>query len=111
MIDKTQNVLAREGRCGGEGELFFSTERKDWADAKVLCRKCPVQDLCLRYALESKEVFGVWGGADQRQLREALGVDSHGSPYSWPTVRCPSCRTAQPGEARDIDNATQSSRR
>lgn len=30
--------------------------------AKRICQPCPVRDQCLRYALESGEPYGVWGG-------------------------------------------------
>lgn len=109
--EQAQNVLAEKGRCVGEHEIFFSDNRKDWAKAKTICRKCPVMDLCLGYALETKQVYGVWGGADQRQLREAVGLDAKEQPFSWGTLRCPSCRTAQPAEDRDIENATNAQRR
>jgi len=30
--------------------------------AKAICAECPVRMLCLEYALEESEVFGIWGG-------------------------------------------------
>jgi hypothetical protein len=32
------------------------------AQAKQICRFCPVKTPCLVYALENDERFGVWGG-------------------------------------------------
>lgn len=94
-LEKAQHELTRRGNCGGMQDLFFSTARADWAEAKLVCRRCPVQDVCLAYALEAKETHGVWGGADHRQLREALGLDSNGEPYAYSIVRCPQCRTSE----------------
>jgi len=30
--------------------------------AKAICRQCPLQQLCLDYAVTAKEEFGIWGG-------------------------------------------------
>jgi WhiB family transcriptional regulator, redox-sensing transcriptional regulator len=35
------------------------------ADAKRVCRKCPVRLQCLEYALEAGEHSGVWGGLNE----------------------------------------------
>jgi WhiB family redox-sensing transcriptional regulator len=55
-------------------ELFFPLDNSGPArlqaeQAKAVCRRCPVTDKCLEWALESKEGFGVWGGltADERR--------------------------------------------
>jgi WhiB family redox-sensing transcriptional regulator len=40
------------------------------AEAKAICRRCPVQAACLEYGMG--ESFGVWGGSsprDRRRLR------------------------------------------
>ncbi len=41
------------------------------AEAKTVCRRCPVVSRCLSYALETNQPFGVWGGMSERE-REAL---------------------------------------
>ena len=30
--------------------------------AKSICRECPLQIMCLDYAVTAKEEFGIWGG-------------------------------------------------
>ncbi|MHC3455894.1 WhiB family transcriptional regulator [Streptomyces prasinus] len=32
--------------------------------AKAICRRCPLQDACLKGAFERGEEFGGWGGTD-----------------------------------------------
>jgi WhiB family transcriptional regulator, redox-sensing transcriptional regulator len=39
--------------------------------AKAVCAACPVIDNCLRWALEAREPYGVWGGLSVDE-REAL---------------------------------------
>ena len=44
------------------------------AAAKLVCRKCDVQDACLEFALATNQEAGVWGGTDEderRKLRKA----------------------------------------
>ena len=37
--------------------------------AKAVCRSCPVQDACLRFAFETNQEAGVWGGTDEDERR------------------------------------------
>lgn len=62
--------------------------------------QCPVREECLRWALENKEIWGVWGGCDESELRRALWVDAQG--HSKPRCRfpnCPNCK-ARPSKLR-----------
>ena len=51
-------------------ELFFPTGNTGSAilqieEAKAVCRRCDVVDTCLRWAIDSDQEFGVWGGVDE----------------------------------------------
>jgi WhiB family redox-sensing transcriptional regulator len=37
--------------------------------AKAVCRSCPVQDACLRFAFETNQEAGIWGGTDEDERR------------------------------------------
>ena len=59
--------------CKGKTELMFPKQHKDItyiAQARALCRTCPVIDNCLEYALEfpPADMHGVWAGLTSRQL-------------------------------------------
>jgi len=43
-------------------EVFFAESPADVEAAKLLCRDCPVREVCLAGALERREPWGVWGG-------------------------------------------------
>ena len=54
--------------------LFFplgdtGVEPDQIAEAKVVCQRCQVIETCLRWAIESHQDDGVWGGlsADERR--------------------------------------------
>ena len=55
-------------------ELFFPIGNTGPAlvqieEAKVVCRRCSVVDECLRWALESGQDAGVWGGLSEDERR------------------------------------------
>lgn len=39
------------------------------AEAKAVCRTCPVQAACLEWALENRQDSGVWGGLSENERR------------------------------------------
>lgn len=77
--------LARDwrhrARCRDEDpELFFPVGTSgpallQIAEAKSVCRRCPVVSECLTFALDSEaqfDVFGVWGGMTEDERDELL---------------------------------------
>ena len=65
---------------GKDSTLFFAPnyfERRDEKDArearaKAFCRRCPVREPCLDYALRTRETHGVWGGSNEMERRQLL---------------------------------------
>lgn len=55
---------------GCDPALFFPGRGEMTPEVRAVCRECVVQEICLEYALENREVFGVWGGKSERQRRE-----------------------------------------
>lgn len=52
--------------------LFFSLDDDDQRAAQELCRSCPVQQECLRFALENREMYGIWGGMQESDRRSVI---------------------------------------
>lgn len=55
-------------------ELFFPVGQGPDAtaqtgQAKEVCRRCPVMDQCLQWALETRQDAGVWGGASEQERK------------------------------------------
>jgi WhiB family redox-sensing transcriptional regulator len=78
---------ADEGACKGKSKVFFpsgecgsnAVSPEVTAAAKAVCRRCPVQEPCLEFALATGERFGVWGGLDvgeRRRLSAMSGASS-----------------------------------
>ena len=61
--------------CRDEGpELFFPLGNTGPAllqieEAKQVCRRCPVREECLAWALETGQDAGVWGGLSEDERR------------------------------------------
>lgn len=59
--------------------FFFEEEGRDANReykkrlAKKICEQCPVQMLCLEYALENHEQYGIWGGLTKPEREKILG--------------------------------------
>lgn len=76
-------------------ERFFSEDMVEQSlVAAEYCYECPVRDLCLQSALDHKTHWGVWGGANQEHLRDALGLDENGRTDRARSAftLCPKCR-------------------
>ena len=57
-----------EAACRDEDpELFFPIGNT--GPAQAVCRRCPVVDDCLRWALETGQDSGVWGGLSEDERR------------------------------------------
>ncbi|WP_121257785.1 WhiB family transcriptional regulator [Nocardioides ferulae] len=65
-------ILAVDGACADArvGDVFF--EEDTYAEAAAVCGRCPVQAICLAYALPN-ESHGVWGGLTPEERRTARG--------------------------------------
>jgi WhiB family transcriptional regulator, redox-sensing transcriptional regulator len=63
------------GSCRGENpSLFFAPDHESphqrrlrETAAKTICSRCPVRTACRAYALETGELYGIWGGTTERE--------------------------------------------
>ncbi|MDQ0989007.1 WhiB family transcriptional regulator [Streptomyces sp. V3I7] len=65
----------QQARCRHEDpDLFFpiggaGPSLSQIRQAKSVCRRCPVREPCLRWALEIGQTSGIWGGATEHERR------------------------------------------
>lgn len=84
-----------QGACrDADPELFFPTgntpeAKAQTAEAKKVCARCPVRDVCLSWALDSGQDTGVLGGLDEEERRGLHGrlsaADSPPPAREWGT--------------------------
>jgi WhiB family redox-sensing transcriptional regulator len=74
--DPSEMAWIEGGRCIGEDpELFFPVGTSGQAVAQAaraiaVCLPCPVQALCLEWALDTCQDAGVWGALGEEQRRQ-----------------------------------------
>jgi len=65
-------------RAVDDPEIFFPVSSagaglSEIARAKAVCSRCSVREQCLEYAVETRQVHGVWGGASENERRAIAG--------------------------------------
>lgn len=75
-------------------DSFFANKPSQQMEAKKLCGVCPVKRDCVKWALDSKQLWGIWGGLDYQQMRNTLSVNWDGQEMRYKKFPlCPSCRS------------------
>jgi hypothetical protein len=75
-------------------EKFFANKPSQQLEAKKLCNICPVKQDCLTWALDNKQIWGIWGGLDSQKIRNTLSVNWEGQEMRYKKFPlCPNCRT------------------
>lgn len=60
---------------GNSGPALLQTEQ-----ARAVCTRCPVMETCRKWALDTDQEFGVWGGLsedDRRSLKHTARSRAH----------------------------------
>lgn len=58
-----------ECRLAEDADDFFGRDRAKARAALQLCRRCPVRDACLEFALANDHRYGIWGGLTEDKRR------------------------------------------
>ena len=75
VVDSDHDRWREHAACrDSDASLFFPAGSTGAAieqieAAKAVCATCPVRDDCLRFALETNQEDGVWGGRDEIERR------------------------------------------
>ena len=64
-----KNALCAKPKNRKYLDWFFSKDFSKKYAAKNLCFICPVRSECLQWALEHKQIWGIWGGKDEIDIR------------------------------------------
>jgi WhiB family redox-sensing transcriptional regulator len=76
-VEIEQLPWAADAKClQADPETFFPEKGGSTREAKRICVQCDVRELCLDYALENDERFGIWGGLSERERRKLKRIAS-----------------------------------
>lgn len=85
---------AKDAACQDTPDVdFYSNDPLEKKLAKSICNDCPVKLMCLQAALNNHERFGIWGSADEIELRKDQAINAKGEshPSTQGKIRCPGC--------------------
>jgi len=71
-----ERAACRDSEPESHNPAFFSGSLEDSLVAFAMCVSCPVRSDCLRFAVETGQEHGTWGGVTEDMLR--LLVSTHG---------------------------------
>ena len=72
---------------------FFANKPSQQYPALKICEACPIKDICLKSALEEKQIWGIWGGLTPKKIRRTLSVNWDGQEMRHKRFPlCPSCK-------------------
>ncbi len=57
----------RYGSCWGSFDSSFFPDTYGGKRAVAICERCPVEEVCLDYAIVTNQKHGVWGGKTRSQ--------------------------------------------
>ncbi len=100
----------RFARCRGLASAvrdpFFDPTAE--AEAVAICQPCPVAAECLAYAVSTGQVYGVWGGRPQQEVRRLIAHDrqgrrarTNGAPIRHHNARKTQCKHGHPFDVRN----------
>ena len=72
--DWRDDALCSSDSVAPRKDWFFSSDPSERYAAKQLCYGCPVRRQCIGWALDNRQIWGVWGGHDEVQNRRTLAV-------------------------------------
>lgn len=67
-----------DGLCGQVGgDMWFLTTGDNAQPSKAVCGRCPVRGACRDWAIETDQLYGIWGGLTRTErIREAQRRDA-----------------------------------
>ena len=88
-MDNHAGWWSRAACATADPELFFPISHSGPAvrqimRAKAVCARCEIQRECLRYALDTGSMQGVWGGMTEEERRRLLRRNRRAGVASLP---------------------------
>ena len=105
-IDEAADWRSQGACLSADPDLFFpispgGPSQRQEKRAKAVCGACPVKAPCLAFAIETRQVHGVWGGLGEEELARLRS--SRRAPGAGPQRIPGTGRVAGPGRGHGRD--------
>lgn len=84
QLSRSNMSWMEEGACQNldeDSQIFFPAQGYNAREAKKICARCPVRVQCLNWSIETRQMFGVWGGVGEKKRRMMMRLRYGYSPY------------------------------
>ena len=84
LLSRANMSWMERGICHNRDEdasIFFPDPGNNANQAKKMCARCPVREKCLDWSIETRQMYGVWGGVAEKKRRKMMQLRYGRTPY------------------------------
>jgi hypothetical protein len=84
LLSRANTVWMEQGACQNrdeDGKIFFPDPGNNAVMAKKMCGRCPVREKCLDWSIETRQMYGIWGGVSEKKRRQMMHLRYGRAPY------------------------------
>jgi WhiB family redox-sensing transcriptional regulator len=84
LLSRANTAWMEAGVCQNkdeDGKIFFPDAGNNAFAAKRMCARCPVREKCLDWSIETRQMYGVWGGVAEKKRRKMMHLRHGRTPY------------------------------
>jgi WhiB family redox-sensing transcriptional regulator len=84
LLSRANTAWMAQGVCQNrddDGKIFFPDPGNNAFAAKRMCARCPVRERCLDWSIETRQMYGVWGGVSEKKRRKMMHLRYGRAPY------------------------------
>lgn len=84
LLSRANTSWMEQGVCQNrdeDGKIFFPEAGNNANMAKKMCARCPVREKCLDWSIETRQMYGIWGGVSEKKRRQMMHLRYGRAPY------------------------------
>jgi WhiB family redox-sensing transcriptional regulator len=84
LLSRANTAWMELGACQDrdeDGKIFFPDPGNNAVMAKRMCARCPVRERCLDWSIETRQMYGIWGGVSEKKRRQMMHLRYGRTPY------------------------------
>jgi hypothetical protein len=84
LLSRANTAWMELGKCQNkdeDGKIFFPDPGNNAVAAKRMCAHCPIREKCLDWSIETRQMYGIWGGVSEKKRRQMMHLRYGRTPY------------------------------